>query len=254
MGRDTELVIFSRSVNIREDDVRAVCRDLGKCTDKLIKKLIGTRKCVWLIHHNYTVVTTLKCTRKSCLYLSGMVRVIVVKRNLCGDFCDVSAKLHTAFCAAITLKPCRNCLGRYAADIRRRFGPRWDTPLGRFVRRFYMFLIFIPAALLFRAESLGQIGVMFTRLFTQVGFSDAYVQQSFDSLGMNGLTMAQVILSIICMAKIYRLTEYDLVASPEGTRQGQRTAGYAMLILVIALGWIALLATNAAAGFAYFQF
>lgn len=139
-------------------------------------------------------------------------------------------------------------------DVKRRFGPRWQTPLGRLIRRFYMFLIFIPAALLFRAESIEQVGVIFSRLFTQMGFGAEYVQASFSSLAMNGLTMAQIVLSIVCMAKIYRLTEYDLVCAPDATRQGQRTAGCALLVLVIPLGWIALLATNAAAGFAYFQF
>ena len=141
-----------------------------------------------------------------------------------------------------------------AADIKHRFGPKWQTPLGRFIRRFYMFLIFIPAALLFRAESLEQVGVIFTRLFTQMGFGPGYWRSAFDSLAMNGLTMAQILLCIICMARIFRLTEYDLVPSMAGARPGQRTAGYALLVLAIALGWIALLASDAAAGFAYFQF
>ena len=139
-------------------------------------------------------------------------------------------------------------------NIHKRFGPRWQTPLGRLVRRSYMFLLFIPSALMFRADSLEQIGLIFTRLFTQVGFGETYVLQCFQSLGMNGLTMAQVVLSIICMDRMHRLTDQDLVLSPEGTRRGQRAAGYACLVLAIALGWIALLASNAAAGFAYFQF
>ena len=141
-----------------------------------------------------------------------------------------------------------------ALDLKKRFGPRWQTPLGQLVRRAYMFLIFIPAALLFRAESLQQVGVIFSRLFTQVSVGEAYVRNAFENLALNGLTTAQIVLSILCMARIYRLTEYDLVCSPEGTRQGQRTAGYALLVLTIALGWVALLATDAAAGFAYFQF
>ncbi len=139
-------------------------------------------------------------------------------------------------------------------NIKARFGPRWQTPLGRLIRRSYMFLIFIPAALLFRAESLEQIAVIFTRLFTQVGFGDAYVQHSFQSLSMDAMALAQIVLSIICMAKIYRLTENDLACSADDTSRGQRAAGYVCLVLLIALGWIALLATDAAAGFAYFQF
>lgn len=141
-----------------------------------------------------------------------------------------------------------------ALGIKKRFGPKWQTPLGRLVRRSYMFLIFIPAALLFRAESLEQIRLVFTRLFTQVGFGELYVLRSFDSLSFNALRLTQIVLSIVCMAKIYRLTEYDLTPSPDATTCGQRTAGYVYLVLLIAIGWIALLATNAAADFAYFQF
>ena len=139
-------------------------------------------------------------------------------------------------------------------DIRHRFGPEWDTPMGRLGRRCVTFLIFVPAALLFRAESVEQVGLIGTRIFTQTGFGSGYFQASFDTMGMNALTLAQVVLSILCMAKIYRLTEYDLTNSGESTAVAQRTASYACLILLIAMCWIALLATDAAAGFAYFQF
>ena len=139
-------------------------------------------------------------------------------------------------------------------DIRKRFGPEWDNSLGRLVRRCGTFLIFIPAALLFRAESLEQIVTIFSRMVTQIGFSATYVAESFASLDMNLLTMLQIVLSIVAMAKIYRLTEYDITVSSEDTPYFQRVTGIGYLILLIALCWIALLATDAAAGFAYFQF
>lgn len=139
-------------------------------------------------------------------------------------------------------------------DVKKRFGPGWETPVGKLIRRSYMFLIFIPAALLFRAESLEQIGIIFCGLTGRMGFGSAYVASSFESLDMTFLTVLQTVLSIVCMAKLYRLTEFDLSCSMEDTARSQRTAGYAYLLVVIALGWIALLATDAAAGFAYFQF
>ena len=139
-------------------------------------------------------------------------------------------------------------------DIRHRFGPQWDCPLGKLIRRSYMFLIFVPAALLFRAESVTQIEQIFTRLFTCWGFGSAYLADTFASLGLNTLTLAQLVLSIVCMAKIYRLTQNDLVTSQEDTAVSQRTVSYAYLILTILLCWLALLATQAAVGFAYFQF
>ena len=142
-----------------------------------------------------------------------------------------------------------------ALNIRKRFrGSLWQTSLGRLIRRSYMFLIFIPAALLFRAESLGQIGTLFTGLFTRFGFGDLYVQSTFTSLSMDAAALFQTVLSLICMAMLYRLTDYDLICSDDETHTAQRSAGYAYLVLIIALSWIALLAGNANASFAYFQF
>lgn len=139
-------------------------------------------------------------------------------------------------------------------DIRHRFGPEWDNPLGRLLRRSVTFLIFIPAALLFRAESLSQIRLIFARLFTTAGFGATYFQDAFATMNLDWLGLARITLSIVCMAKIYTLTEYDLISSREKTAVVQRTVSYAYLILLIGLCWITLLATDAAAGFAYFQF
>ena len=139
-------------------------------------------------------------------------------------------------------------------DIRHRFGSEWDNPVGRLLRRSGTFLIFIPAALLFRAESLEQIGMIAVRLYTEIGLGTQYVQAAFDCMDLDWLGLARIVLSIVCMAKIYRLTEYDLVSTGEDTASAQRMVGYGHLILLIALCWISLLATDAAAGFAYFQF
>ena len=136
---------------------------------------------------------------------------------------------------------------------------RWFTsylyiPLGRLARRCVMFVIFIPAALIFRAGSVEQLGLLLARLFTQTGFGADYCARAFESLGMDALTLAQAALSIVCMAKIYRLTLYDLTPSQEATAQAQRTASYAYLILAVAMSWLTLLTTQDAVDFAYFQF
>ena len=139
-------------------------------------------------------------------------------------------------------------------EIHKWFGPWWQKPLGKLIRRSYMTLIFIPAALLFRSENLDQVVTVFTRIVTETGFSAEYVQSAFSSLNMNFLTMLQVVLSIICMDKVYTLTLQDLPVSPENTSYFQRATGYAYVVLLIALCWISLLATDAVATFAYFQF
>ena len=56
------------------------------------------------------------------------------------------------------------------------------------------------------------------------------------------------------MHKVYDLTKQDLPISPEDTPYFQRATGYAYIVLLIALCWISLLATDALATFAYFQF
>ena len=139
-------------------------------------------------------------------------------------------------------------------EVHKHFGPKWDNPLGKLVRRSYMMLIFIPAALLFRAESLEQAFTVFTQLFTKFGFGTEYVQSAFNNLDMNFLTFLQVALSVVCMHKVYDLTNQDLKVSGADTPAYQRLTGYAYMILLIALCWISLLASDAVAGFAYFQF
>ena len=139
-------------------------------------------------------------------------------------------------------------------DTNKRFGPWWQQPLGKLIRRVYMMTIFIPAALLFRADNMDQVATIFTRLFTQVGFSAEYFRSAFSSLNMDFLTMVQIVLSLICMHKVAELTRQDLPVSPEDTPYFQRATGYAYIVLLIALCWISLLATDALATFAYFQF
>ncbi|MFG6350176.1 MAG: hypothetical protein K1W21_00795 [Oscillospiraceae bacterium] len=65
-------------------------------------------------------------------------------------------------------------------DVNKRSGPAWDCPLGCLAQRCMMFAVFIPAALLFREESVGQLGIIFGRLFTGWGFGGAYIQAALD--------------------------------------------------------------------------
>lgn len=139
-------------------------------------------------------------------------------------------------------------------DVRHRFGPKWDNPLGRLLRRGYMFLIFVPAALLFRAENTAQLGVIFSRLFTQIGFGTAYFQAAFQSLSLDAQSVFVVALAIIAMARLHDWGDYDLPGAKTPTGSAKRIVSAAYFAVLIALCWIALLASSDAAGFAYFQF
>lgn len=139
-------------------------------------------------------------------------------------------------------------------DVKSRFGPAWDCPLGRLARRCVMFLIFVPAALLFRAESVGQLGVIFQRLFTGWGFGGVYLQAALDQLGLSVLSLVQLVLCIAAMAKLYDWGRYDLPAAKTESQSAARLCSCVYLAAVIGLCWLALLQSQDAAIFAYFQF
>lgn len=141
-----------------------------------------------------------------------------------------------------------------ALDIRHRFGPWWNCPLGKLIRRSYSFLLFIPAALLFRAESVAQLGVIFPRLFTQIGFGGAYFQAAFDTMGLDAMGFIRLALCIVAMAKLYDWGQYDLPSSKTAYGSARKLMAAVYLVLIVALCWLSLLATQDAAGFAYFQF
>ena len=139
-------------------------------------------------------------------------------------------------------------------QVERRFGPGWDNPMGRLARRSVTFLIYVPAALLFRADSLKQLTVLFPRLLTQVGFSAGYFRDAFETMGLDSLSLLQLVLSMVAMAKIYDWGIYDLPGAKTSHLSAQRLVSAVYMVVLIALLWLALLATQDAVQFAYFQF
>ncbi len=139
-------------------------------------------------------------------------------------------------------------------DIRHCFGREWDTPLGRLARRSVTFLIFIPAALLFRAESTAQLGIIFSRLFTCWGFGESYLKATFDILGMTSPALFQLVLCVIAMARLGPWGNYDLPPATSSHQAARKMVSAVYFIVIIALCWLALLATQDTAAFAYFQF
>lgn len=145
-------------------------------------------------------------------------------------------------------------LKKPAAELVNRLGIDLDNSIVKLFRRSFSFLIFVPAALLFRAESVSQLGIIFSRLFTQVGFGTAYFEAAFDSLGLNAMSLIQLALCIVVMAKLYDWGQYDLPSAKTAHSSMRKLTAAVYFVLVIALCWLALLATQDAAGFAYFQF
>ncbi len=153
--------------------------------------------------------------------------------------------LYAAFfvCLESLLKnPAQRMADRLALDL--------ENPLIVLMRRVYMFLIFIPAALIFRAESTAQLGLLLRRLFTGGADIDAALQ----TLGLTGSSLIALVLTLVAMNALHTWGDYDLPEARTETGISRRLVSAACAVAVIALSWLALLATQDAAGFAYFQF
>ena len=135
-----------------------------------------------------------------------------------------------------------------------RLAEKWRLPLSApwfvWLRRGIMFLIFVPAGLIFRASSLEQVGVVFHRLLNAPGSAAAAMQ----SMNLTGLNALRLILTLLAMARLRPWGEGDLPGAKTGRDSARKMVSAVYFLLIIACAWLALLATQDAAEFAYFQF
>ena len=143
-----------------------------------------------------------------------------------------------------------NLLKKPAGKLAERLALPLENPVVVLIRRVYMFLIFIPAAILFRAESLEKAGLLLRRLFT----GGAELSAAFGTLGLSGSSALVLALTLIAMNALHGWGDYDLPPAATDSGRARRLVSAALCVIVIALSWLALLASKDAAGFAYFQF
>ena len=178
------------------------------------------------------------------------IRNTVVVFALCGlwhgaNWTYVLWGLYAAFWVCL-----ESLLEKPAGRLVKQLRMNLEHPLIILSRRLIMFLVFIPAALLFRAQSVGQIGEIL-HIFSLADFSLAPV---LDSLVMNSFGLFSVGVTIFAMAGIHDWTQPDLPSASTATASARRHAAAVTMVLIIGLCWLALLATEDAATFAYFQF
>ena len=178
------------------------------------------------------------------------IRNTVIVFALCGlwhgaNWTYVLWGLYAAFFVCL-----ENLLEKPAAKLTEKWKIDISNPLVILGRRVFMFLIFIPAALLFRAASVNQIGAIFHTLFR----ADFSLTAGLDALGMTSFSLVSLTLTLCAMAKIYAWGQYDLPAPNTASLSAQRQVSGVLMAVLIALCWLALLSTQDAATFAYFQF
>ena len=182
--------------------------------------------------------------------LAVKLRNTVIVFALCGlwhgaNWTYVLWGLYAAFWVCL-----ESLLEKPAASLVTRLRLNLENPLVVFGRRLIMFLIFIPAALLFRAQSIAQIGQVFRILFS----GDFALSSGLNALGINSFRLVSLTVTLIAMARIYYWGQPDLPPAPDAEAGARRHLSAAVMALIIGLCWLALLATEDAAVFAYFQF
>lgn len=131
-----------------------------------------------------------------------------------------------------------------------KYGINLENPMIVLCRRLLMFFVFIPAALLFRAQSIGQVG----EIITVLASGTPSVSVGLDALGLNGYSLMTLLLIIVTMNRLHVWSVFDLPAAANASVTARRDAGMVLMTLAVILSWLALLAMQNAAGFAYFQF
>ena len=130
----------------------------------------------------------------------------------------------------------------------------------RAVRRAAVFILFVLCCVLFRAQSIAEVGIAFRQMFTDWGVGAAYVAQAFESLGMTSLQFIFLVLALFAMALVYHLPQGEArpaLLQPQAAAvrsAGATSALFIYGVLAVAFCWLALLANSDVSGFAYFQF
>ena len=158
--------------------------------------------------------------------------------------------LHSAVCLSLEglyLKPMEKWLTKIGVDLKH--------PLTVYIRRIIMYCtVYVQASVLFRAESLEQIILYFTRMFTETGFGHDYFKAAFDTMGLDPVSIFRLVLGFVILSKLGDWEKYDLPGARTKHGSAQRISSVVYFVIIIALSWIALLATHDMAEFAYFQF
>lgn len=130
-----------------------------------------------------------------------------------------------------------------------------------YLRRMLMLPIFVCAGLIFRSQSLEDMGVLFSKLFTGIGFGEEYLLATIQHLGVGTIEIVIIILCLIGMQCMPDFAEYEptqkqplLLENKQKTIYAQKISVYIYAILVVAYFWLGLLANSDVSGFAYFQF
>ena len=123
----------------------------------------------------------------------------------------------------------------------------------RYVRMVITFILVCLAWMVFRANSLSDLGTLLSALFT--GWGGISLGASLDALGMSAINIITIILSVI----ILKALDLQINTRPNLDNSAKlinpaRSTVYVCLCWCVAAAWMILLASNIESAFIYFQF
>ena len=122
-----------------------------------------------------------------------------------------------------------------------------DSLLFTLWQRFWTFVLVCISWILFRANSISDVGVLLGKLASPWGsLADTLV-----TLDLNLVAILVTVLSIVLLSILDRIGANESIAET-GTLSRQYTAG--MIALIVAVAWCLLLSVGGASAFIYFQF
>lgn len=132
------------------------------------------------------------------------------------------------------------------------------------LRRVWAISIAVTTSLIFRAQSLPEVGALFAGMFTRVGVGVDYVNSTLATAGLSIGSVLQIVLCVICMFHLHRLTDEKKSENVGLTVLKNKSASkvyylqeigiIVLIILAVALSWLALIASGDNSSFQYFQF
>lgn len=114
-------------------------------------------------------------------------------------------------------------------------------------QRFVTFVLVCFSWILFRANSIADVGVLMGKLFSPWGALSA----TLETLGFTLPALLVTLLSVILLSMLDRMASTERIAET-GTLSRQYTAG--LIAVIVAVAWCLLLSVGGASAFIYFQF
>ena len=125
-----------------------------------------------------------------------------------------------------------------------------------------MYLLFIPAGIIFRANNISELGELFVRLFTTAGFGAQYFESAMTALGLNAMSIVGIVLFSAAAIMLWHFAEIGRDGKEEilpldkngNYVAAQRTVVFIYVVIAVMLCWTALLYSGDVSQFQYFQF